>query len=184
MAEIQFSHFTLPPPKLPSWPWQAMMITCINCYLLWSLAWLLFLINLSVFSYSGKHLWFYTTVVEPFGFTIPESFIFLSVVLSLFAAGAVVFGTCSTPKLWKRVVMVSIFSAIAVGTSYLSLHLRHFSYAAAVSNRDRIFERYHLNLVSDSSEDWRADALVWDKQILDRYDEQIEVYEEMFEGSK
>ncbi len=79
-------------------------------------------------------------------------------------------------------VMVFIFSVIAVGTSLLSLHLRHFSYAAALEARDRVFERYHLNLVSDSGEDWRAEHLTWDKMILDEYDQQIAAFEEKFGG--
>ncbi len=153
------------------------MIAVVNCFMLWSLTWLQFLINFAFFSYEGHNLWFYITSTIFFGLTVPELFLLLSIVLSFFSVGAVIFGTRQAPKLWKRIVMVSIFSSITIGISLISLHLRHFSYQAAVNSFEFTSQRYERNLASDSKKDWLIEYLHLEKKNLEQSAENIQKYE-------
>jgi hypothetical protein len=171
---------------LPSWPWEATMLTVANCYLLWGFTWLQFVITLSCFSYKGKNLWFYTEVGEPLGLTIPESFLVFSIALSVFALCAVVGATWRTPRLWKRIFTVCIFAGIAVGLSCLNRHLRHYSYARAVESRAVSFKDYHRSLTvnNNSTDEWAIQSLEWQRQELQEYDLHLSKYRSRFPQRK
>lgn len=170
------------PPEIASWPWQATLVTTVNCYLLWSLTWFQFLITLCCFSYRGHNLWFYALEPDPFGLSIPETFLAFSIALSAFSFCAVAFGTWSTPRLWKRLLTVIIFAIIVLGFSCLNLHLRHYCYDQAAFHREQAQARYHRNLVLnyDSEDEWEVQNLEWDRQVVEDYDEGIRMYREKY----
>lgn len=158
------------------------MLTAANCYLLWGLTWLQFVIILTGFSYRGLNLWFYSAAGEPLGMTIPESFLAFSIALSVFAVGAVTAATWHVPRLWKRMFTVSLFAVMAIGLSCLSLHLRHYSYAQALEFRAESHRTYHRNLTInyDSTDDWTVQWLEWDRRVVEEYDEQLRQYRKKY----
>lgn len=170
------------PPAMPGWPWEATMITAANCYLLWSFTWLQFVTSLSTFSYQGKNLGFYTVDADPFGVSLPELFASFSVALALFALVGVIGRTRQTPRLWKRIVAVSVFATITIGFSFTVLHLRHYAYGQALALRAALQERYHRNLVVnyDSKDESTVFWLEWESQSLEEQTEWIRRYEKNY----
>lgn len=158
------------------------MLTAVNCFLLWGLTWLQFVISLGNFSYRGTNLWFYVVEGEPLGMTIPETFLAFSIALSIFAVGAVVGGTRSEPRLWKRILAVGIFAAIAVGMSCMNVHLRHYSHGQAMKFRAAAMEDYHRNLTMkyDSTDPWDVEWLEWQRRVVDGYDRDLDLYQERY----
>ena len=158
------------------------MVTAVNCFLLWSFTWFQFLIQLSTFSYRGWNLSPYTTTAEPFGVSTPKLFFGFSVALSVFAVTAVVGGTRSTPKLWKRLLAVSIFATIVIGFSGTILHLRHYSYRQALSHREFLQKRYDSQQLvhSDDSDDQQR-WLELDRNRIRHLDAMIRRYEESYD---
>ena len=112
---------------------------------------------------------------------LPEFFLILSIGLSLFAIVAVIFGTRETPKLWRRIVMVTIFSAITVGFSATSLGLRGHSYNEAIRQRDEVLERYHKLLALDSSDEWVIRDINWVKRNLDFRNQEIQLFQKLYD---
>ena len=158
------------------------MLTAANCYLLWSFTWLNFVTALGHFSYRGRNLRFYTATGEPFGFSIPEMFFGFSIALVIFAVSAVLGGTWRTPRLWKRLLAVTIFAAITLGASILNLHLRHYCYDRALESR----EHWQLNYQRNLSQDYdpydpfgteRKSSLEWALRSYTDLDFQIKTYE-------
>jgi len=127
-------HLGLRSTPLSPWPWQATMLTAVNCYLLWAITWIQFVILVAFFSYRGLNLWYYSVSGKLFGLTIPELLLAISVTLSVFAVCAVAGSTYHVPRLWKRVFAVCLFAGFAIGLSCLSLHLRHYTYACALAS--------------------------------------------------
>lgn len=167
---------------MPAWPWQAMMITAVNCFLLWAFTWLQFVITLSSFSYHGENLWFYTVTDEHFHMTIPELFLAFSLALSLFAIVAVMGATWKEPRLWKRVLAVSIFAIIAIGLSGSNLHLRHFCYEQAVAQRTELMQFYR-RAVSANYQTANPDTLnnlTWSKEKLFSHDRILHDYRKKY----
>lgn len=174
--------FNLKRARLPSWPWKVTMLTAANCYLLWMLTWLQFLVTLVTFSYKGKNLWFYTASGEAFGLTIPELFLVFSIALSVFAACAVAGATWQVPRLWKRLLAVIIFAGIAIGFSCVNLQLRHYIYVRALESYAERHDNYHRNLMSNynSSDEWRIQDLEREKNFLEGYDSHLKQYREKY----
>lgn len=165
---------------IAAWPWRATLLTAMNCYLLWGFTWVQFVASLSCFSYRGRNLGFYAVTPEPFGMTVPETFLLFSIALSVFSLCAVSVGTWRSPRLWKRVFAVGIFVGIAIGFSSLNLHLRHYCYAQALVYRAQAHETYHRNLVTNYDSDDRSVVqwLEWDRRVVEDYDEDIRLYRE------
>lgn len=158
------------------------MLTAANCYLLWSFFWLQFVTSFATFSYQGWNLGPYIEDVSPFGVSLPELFAFFSVALALFALVAVIGGTRRTPRLWKRIVAVSVFTTITIGFSFTVLHLRHYAYGQALASRAALQERYHRNLVvnNDSKDESTAFWLEWERKTLEEDTARIRRYEEKY----
>ena len=159
-------------------PWQATMLTTVNCYLLWSLSWLQFVTTFSNFTSSGDNLTFYAISGEPLGLSIPESFLFTSIALSAFAISAVVGATFRVPRLWKRLLTVCVFSVIAIGFSCINLHLRHYCYAQALRCQDEVMRlQYQRQIVYGNSTDHSIlERLERGRQRLATYDELLRKY--------
>ncbi len=158
------------------------MLTAVNCFLLWGFAWLQFVTMFSCFSYQGRNLWFWTVIGKSFGFTIPESFLGVSIGMVLFAVCAVAGGTWRTPRLWKRLLTVSIFAAIVLGFSLMNLHLRHYSYDMALAAKEDLRRSYHRNLTLHyNSEDLSTlQWLDWERSMLEDLNAQIRLYEQKY----
>ncbi len=154
------------------------MLTALNCYVLWGLTWLQFLTTLGCFYYNGLNLWFYVVTGHPLGLTIPESFLAFSIALSLFAIGAVTGSTLRAPRLWKRLLTVGVFAALAIGLSCFNLHLRHLSYRRAIDTRAEILRGFggHPASGSDPGNEWLAQDLQWRRSAVERYDELLSQY--------
>ena len=177
MAQLKLAHTLRLPAPIPEWPWQAMMIAVVNCYMLWALTWVQFVVNLAFFSYQGRNLWFYTTRTDLFGLTLPQLFLVLSVSLSIFAILAVSFCTWKTPRVWKRIGMVGIFSTIAIGGSFGSIHLRHYCYESALVGREQAIEAYQQLEMTEQDDDWRE----YQKEQAEAYSDDIRRYESMYD---
>ena len=160
------------------WPWQETMLTAFNSYMLWIFTWLQFVITLSGFSYSGRNLWFYTEIIDPFGLNIPDTFFVFSILLSVFAVSAVIGSTRKTPRLWKRIFCVSLFAGFAIGLSILNQHLRHYTYSRAIESRDVVHDEYRYNLrVNHNTADYsEMQFLEWQRRLIKEYDTQISRY--------
>lgn len=165
---------------------QAMMLAVANCYMLWALFWIQFVSACTFFGYRGFYLNYYTTRPDPFGIALPEFFLILSVGLALLAVPAVTFGTRGTAKLWRRIVMVAIFSVITIGFSATCLRLREHSFNEAIRQRDEISRRYQklLKLQElqnlDPTDEWVREELVWEKRKLDFRNQEIERFQEIY----
>ncbi|MGE9268444.1 MAG: hypothetical protein ACQKBY_10130 [Verrucomicrobiales bacterium] len=138
-----------PPPRPAPWPWKATMLTAVNCYLLVVLFWLCFVVS----RIALRHPWvynldFYNYGSERFaGLNVPELFLVAALALSLFAFASIMIGTGKTPGLWKRLLCVSLFAALAVGLPLLILAGRRHSYEFA-RERAYVFNyRYQAELV-------------------------------------
>jgi hypothetical protein len=158
------------------------MLTAANCYILWAFFWLQFVTSFATFSYQGRNLGPYTLDVSPFGVSLPELFASFSVALALFALVGVIGGTRWTPRLWKRIVAVSVFAAITIGFSFTVLHLRHYAYGQALASRAALQERYHRNLVVnyDSKDESTVFWLEWERRSLEEQTEWIRRYERKY----
>lgn len=169
-------------PISEPWPWRECMLTAVNSYLLWAFAWLQFCVAVATFSYRGTNLWYYTEASDPLGLSVADAFWGISIALSVFAVTAVVGATWKMPRLWKRIVCVGIFAGIVIGFSGLVRHLRYFSYAAAMGERNELRERYQrLLAVHYASTDPEVLAeLKWRKDEVKRYDERIRRYEDKY----
>lgn len=180
---MRVRRYSIPAPILPSWPWRATMICAVNCYLLWAFTWFQFLMNFVTFSIRGRNLPFYTAKTEPFGVSLPELFLALSIILSLFAICSVIGRTRTTPRLWKRLLAVMIFATIAIWSSCLSLHLRHYSYERALIGRDLAFEEYHWHLTTDpyGDNDKEFSMTKWHLKRVEEFDSQILNYEKKYD---
>jgi len=166
---------------VPGWPWQATMLTAVNCFVLWGFTWLQFLTNLMCFTQRGHGLWFYVVRGEPLGLTIPEAFFGFSVALSVFALGAVIGSTWKVPRMWKRLLCVCLFAGMATGLASLSLHLRHFSYEQAVAYRDELSREYQGWLREGENDGFSE----WLGQRLEEVDGQLREYRQSFgEGGR
>jgi hypothetical protein len=173
----------LPTPDLSPWPWQATMLTALNCQLLVSFFWFQFVINLCTFSHIGRHFWYYVEEPTPFGRSIPELFFAVSIALSGFAFAAVIGGTIKTPRLWKRLVPIVIFSTVTIGFSSIILNYRHVSYAQSLWLREEGLNDYNRNLVTHhDEEDWiRTHWLDQDLKRLAQMDATISAYEKKYD---
>lgn len=91
-------------------------------------------------------------------------------------------GTRRTPRLWKRIVAVSVFATITIGFSFTVLHLRHYAYGQALASRAALQERYHRNLVvnNDSKDESTAFWLEWERKTLEEDTARIRRYEEKY----
>jgi len=175
----QLRHrFTIPPSAIPSWPWQETMLTAFNSYMLWCFTWLHFVITLSSFSSRGSNLWFYTEVIDPFGLNIPETFLVISILLSVFAVSAVIGSTWKSPRLWKRVFCVCLFAGFAISFSIINLHLRHYCYLRALELRSKAHNEYIYSPRINYGDNvhYEEHFLKWQRSIIEEYDAQIRRY--------
>lgn len=158
------------------------MLTAANSYMLWAFAWVQFVTNVAASSYSGRDLTWYTMKAEPFGFTIPEIYLGFSIALVVFSLCAVVGGTWRTPRLWKRLLTVLIFASITLGFSLITLHLRHYCYERALSWRKHLHWMHRSSIVAyeHTKDASMLDSINWDRQALERHEEQIRRYEEKY----
>lgn len=183
MSDSRRSHLTLVQPSNPERPMQAMMLAVCNCYMLWALFWAQFLTNFFFVNSMSFKLDYYIIRPDPLGIALPEFFLFLSIGVALFAMVAVAFGTRETPKLWRRLVMVAIFSAITVGYSTACLCWRGQSYDDAIRQRDTISQRYQELLKRYPRDEWIRRELYFEKRILDLRNKEIERFQELY-GTK
>jgi hypothetical protein len=108
--------------------------------------------------------------------------VWFSFALALFAVGAVIGVARRTPRLWKRLLAVSIFAAITIAFSVTVLHLRHYIYHQALESRTILQQSYHRNLVLnyDSKDESTVFWLEWERQSLEEQTEWIRRYEEKY----
>ncbi len=148
-----------------------------------SFFWFQFVITFATFSYIGRNLWYYVEEPAPFGRSVPELFFAVSIALSGFAFAAVIGGAIKTPRLWKRLVPIIIFSTVTIGFSSIILNYRHVSYAQSLWLREERLNDYHRNLVTHhDEEDWiRTHSLDQDLKRLAQMDATISAYEKKYD---
>ena len=175
--------YRFPPPRPPSWPWQATTLCALNCYLVWAFFWFQFLVTFCTFSYKGRNLYYYSIKPAPFGRSIPELFFAFSIALSIFACLAIIGGTYKTPKLWKRLLPLAIFSTISIGFSHLVLNHRHTTYQQALWLRENWLTEYHRDLVTHHDDEDTNRSFWLDDQLrrIAQLDSEILSYEEKYQ---
>jgi len=112
--------------------WQENMITVVNCFMINSVFWMHFLTSSLAMNLSGRALFQYHKEVL-FGLNIHQSFLLVSILVSVFAMVSVILWAHRAAFLWKRVLLVSIFSSIAIGFSCLMVKMEEWSYQHAKS---------------------------------------------------
>jgi len=126
----------------------------------------------------------YYTKLEPFGLTLPNLYSWVAVLLIGWSIFAVIFWTRGQPNLWKRLLVVSVFSVISLIIPMFYHGCRELTYEAALRSLPSLEEEYWEKRLfyEQTTDDREFDAfrVQREKKRWEDQEEMIKKYEEKY----